>query len=243
LNKKFCSEFQIVNVNWELIQIEDKLDDEGKLEFPSEEQLYLVLELKEEDDREKQEKERKTCGDSHYNGGNVCDDSSAAISIFQHLSEEKVMFDRNNSVMEPGSFYPNMKEFRLVMRQYTIDKEFELGVEATDMRTYREYCRRGNCPWSINARLEHKGWDIAVVSVLNDVHDCRSSGRRMTSTPTTAWIADKAFPILMSESELGAKKLQKRLQEKFNVIIGYDTVWKGKEKAMAELYGTWEENF
>jgi hypothetical protein len=43
--------------------------------------------------------------------------------------------------------------------------------------------------------------------------------------------------------ELGAKKLQKRLQEKFNVIIWYHTVWKGKEKAMAELYGTWEGNF
>jgi hypothetical protein len=43
--------------------------------------------------------------------------------------------------------------------------------------------------------------------------------------------------------QLGVKKLQKRLQDKFNVVIGYDTVWKGKEKAMAELYGTWEKNF
>jgi hypothetical protein len=57
-----------------------------------------------------------------------------------------------------------------------------------------------------------------VVSVLNDVHDCTSSSRR-TSTPTTAWVADKALLILMSESELGVKKLQKRLQEKFNVVI------------------------
>jgi hypothetical protein len=82
-----------------------------------------------------------------------------------------------------------------------------------------------------------------VVSMLNDVHDCTSSGRRRTNTPTAAWVADKALPILISELELGAKKLQKRLQEKFNVIIGYHTVWKGKEKAMAELYGTWEGNF
>jgi hypothetical protein len=100
-----------------------------------------------------------------------------------------------------------MKKFRLAMRQYAIDKEFELGVEATDRRRYRGYCRRGDCPWSINLRLEHKGWDIVVVSVLNDVHDYRSNGRRRTSTPTAAWVADKAFPILMSEPELGAKKL------------------------------------
>jgi hypothetical protein len=47
----------------------------------------------------------------------------------------------------------------------------------------------------------------------------------------------------MSESNLGVKKLKKRLQEKFIVVIGYDTIRKGKEKAMTELYDTWEENF
>jgi hypothetical protein len=101
----------------------------------------------------------------------------------------------------------------------------------------------GYYQWSINARLEHKGWDVVVVSVLNDVYDYTSSGRRRTSTPNTIWVADKALPIPMSEPELGAKKLQKRLQKKFNVVIGYDTVWKEKEKAMAKLHGTWEENF
>jgi hypothetical protein len=89
---------------------------------------------------------------------------------------------------------------------------------------------------------EQRG-DVVVVLVLNDVHDCTSNGQRRTSTPTTTWVANKALPILMSELELGAKNLQKRLQEKFNVVMVYDTVWKGKEKVVAELYGTWEKNF
>jgi hypothetical protein len=38
------------------------------------------------------------------------------------------MFDRNNPVVE---------EFSLAMRQYTIDKEFELGVETTGRTRYR----------------------------------------------------------------------------------------------------------
>jgi hypothetical protein len=33
------------------------------------------------------------------------------------------------------------------------------------------------------------------------------------------------------------------LQEKYNVQIGYDTIWHGKENAMADMYGTWQENF
>jgi hypothetical protein len=126
--------------------------------------------------------------------------------------------------MEPNNLYPNMKEFRFVMRQYAIDNEFELGIKATNKTKYRGYCRGGECPWSINARVEHKGWDHVVVSVLYDDHEYTSSGRRRTITPSNTWVAYKALPKLMSEPDLGAKKLQKRLEEKYNITIRYDTV-------------------
>jgi hypothetical protein len=58
-----------------------------------------------------------------------------------------LMFDRNSPVIKPGNFYPSIKEFRLAMRQYSIDKEFKLGVEATDRMRYRGYYRGGDCPW------------------------------------------------------------------------------------------------
>jgi hypothetical protein len=202
----------------------------------------MVLGLKKQDESETDKKEESR-GASSASVRKECDDNSTAILIFQQLPGERVMFDRNNPVMEPGSLYSNMKEFSLAVRQFAIDNEFELGIEATDKTIYRGYCRGGECPWSINAMVEHKGWDLVVVSVLNDNHECTSSGRRRTSTPTSTWVAYKVLPILMSEPDLGAKKLQKRLQEKYNVTIEYDTVWKGKEKAMSEMYGTWEKEF
>jgi hypothetical protein len=39
----------------------------------------------------------------------------------------------------------------------------------------------------------------------------------------------------MSEPDLGVKELYKRLQEKYNVQIEYDTVWHDKEKVMANI--------
>jgi hypothetical protein len=91
--------------------------------------------------------------------------------------------------------------------------------------------------------VETKGWDPVIVTVLCDEHTCTSSGRWRTSVPTSTWIAYKALSILMAELDLGATKLQKRLQDKYNITIGYDIVWKGKEKALADMYGIWEENF
>jgi hypothetical protein len=75
---------------------------------------------------------------------NECDDNVAAIPIFQELPGERQLFDRNNLVMEPKSVYSSMKEFRLSMRQYAIDKKIELGIEATDKMRYRGYCHGGD---------------------------------------------------------------------------------------------------
>jgi hypothetical protein len=227
-------------IDWDTIQIVDVLDDGGRLEVASEEQIYAILGLQKED-----ESEKKGMGGSGAccSVQNESDDSAAVIPIFQQLLGERQLFDRSNPMMEPRSVYPSMKEVRLAMQQYAIDKEFELGIKATNKVRYGGYCHGRDCPWSINARVEQKGWDHVVVTVLNDVHDSMSSGRRRTTAPSSNWVAYRALPILMSEPNLGVKKLQKKLQEKYNVQIRYDTVWHGKEKAMTDMYGTWQKNF
>jgi hypothetical protein len=42
---------------------------------------------------------------------------------------------------------------------------------------------------------------------------------------------------------MGPKELQKRLEEKYKCEIHYDTVWKGRQLAIKELHGSWEESF
>jgi hypothetical protein len=81
------------------------------------------------------------------------------------------------------------------------------------------------------------------VIVLNDKHTCTSSGRRKTTTLTGAWVTARALPLLMKKPHMGAKELQTTLQDTFGCTIAYDTIWHGKEKALKELFGSWEESF
>jgi hypothetical protein len=74
-------------------------------------------------------------------------------------------------------------------------------------------------------------------------HNCTSSGKRLTTTPTTSWVASLALPIPIKKPYMGAKKLQITLQDMHSCTIHYETVWKGKERVIAQLYGTWEESF
>ena len=81
------------------------------------------------------------------------------------------------------------------------------------------------------------------VTVLVDQHDCISSSRVKTITPSQKWVASKAVSIIRVSPNIGAKELQKKLQDKYSVTISYDTVWRGREKALAEVNGKWEESF
>jgi hypothetical protein len=47
----------------------------------------------------------------------------------------------------------------------------------------------------------------------------------------------------MKKPNMGAKELQKELQDKWKCTISYDTVWKGREKAFLDLHGAWEDSF
>jgi hypothetical protein len=78
-------------------------------------------------------------------------------------NEKRVMYDKMNPSMQPGSLFPNMKEFRIAMRQYAIKHEFELGIDVTSTTRYVRYCKGGDCPWRIYAREEKKGLPTIVV--------------------------------------------------------------------------------
>jgi hypothetical protein len=65
----------------------------------------------------------------------------------------------------------------------------------------------------------------------------------VTTTPTSSWVASLALPILRKKPFIGAKELQTTLQDTHNCQVTYDTMWKGKEITLGQLYGVWEGSF
>ena len=81
------------------------------------------------------------------------------------------------------------------------------------------------------------------VTALIDQHNCSSSARRLTTTPTAAWVASRGIKHLRKDPNMDTKELKKQLQDDHKCEIHYDTVWKGRQIAMKELFGSWEESF
>jgi len=57
------------------------------------------------------------------------------------------------------------------------------------------------------------------------------------------WIAERAVPYLKLKPSMGAKELREVLQNKYKVSIPYQTAWYGRQRAAAQLFGSWEESF
>ncbi|XP_066365297.1 uncharacterized protein [Miscanthus floridulus] len=175
------------------------------------------------------------------------DNDGAAIPTSDAIPGEMViLYDKKNPSMDLGIVYPIMEEFKMTVRQFAINKEFDLGTEKSCKTRYRAYCKSGDedcpCPWRING-TKHKGQSTKEVTVLVDKHTCVSSIRQITTTPNLKWVASKAMSILRDDPNIGAKELQKKLQTGHKCQIAYDTVWRGKERALDEVYGKWEESF
>ncbi|KAF0916312.1 hypothetical protein E2562_005915 [Oryza meyeriana var. granulata] len=134
---------------------------------------------------------------------NVCgmveegvDNDAAAIPISDAIPNELVIsYDKDHPVMDLGTIYPSMDEFRMAVRQFAINEEFALGTEKSDKKRFRGFCKSSDdCPWKINAS-KHKGQSTVEVTALTDHHTCVFTMRVKTITPYQKWVASKARGI------------------------------------------------
>jgi hypothetical protein len=78
--------------------------------------------------RDDEEKTRKAAGVATDKGKDPDQNTEgAALLVDDSIPGERVIvYDLDNPCMNLGSIYPDMKQFRLAIRQFAINKEFEL---------------------------------------------------------------------------------------------------------------------
>ncbi|KAM0880994.1 hypothetical protein ACQ4PT_033212 [Festuca glaucescens] len=236
-------------VDWSSLVIEQN-DDDGFNVPVAEDHLFAFLGLRDEDERPA---EATSLNDTSVDGTNIdvagnmnyeyVDTEGAAIPVDDHVSEEEnIDYDMDNPTMEEGSTFPSMEVFRVAIKKYAITGEFDIGTLRSEPGRFEGICKAEGCKWKIKAKkVQHEG-AIMVTNVGPD-HYCLTSSRKPSSMASQSWIADRALPILWKKPETSAAELLEKLEEDFGITLKYWTVWKARERAMTNLYGTWEESF
>ena len=101
------------------------------------------------------------------NNGEEVDTNGAGIVVDDYLPGEIiVVHDPNRPRMALGTVYPNQQEFRLAVRQFTINEEFELDTVKTDKSRSIYGCKAEDCPWHLVGRMEADRHTIMVLTSL-----------------------------------------------------------------------------
>jgi hypothetical protein len=145
------------SIDWCNLQIIETIDEKGRLQIISEEQMFDILGFKVQEERAQKEKEART----KHNASRVVPPmdvgvDGAAIHVHDRIQDERVVvYDKDNPELKLEARFPSMDEFRLAVRTYAIKAEFELFVFKTDRERYDAYCRADkNCTWHVHARTE-----------------------------------------------------------------------------------------
>jgi hypothetical protein len=141
-------------VDWDSLQIVETHDEEGRIALLSENQMYALLGLREDD---------PTNGPEYAQ--HVVDHDEDDIPISDVVPSDIVIsYDKDHQIMKIGTIYPTMEEFKMTVRQFAINEEFALGTEKSDTRRYRCFCMSSiDCPWKING-TKHKGQNTVEVN-------------------------------------------------------------------------------
>lgn len=156
-------------VDWTTIEITQgapSADDDRDVAM-GEDDMYVLLGLRADDDARVNSR-RTTPMASPLPCGIEEEFAEAAIAVDDDIpGESGNVFDQDNPTMSVGDVFPDMKAFRLAVRKYAINEQFDIHTIKSDKTRFRGRCKDVCCPWTINAHSTRKGETIRVLTMFD----------------------------------------------------------------------------
>jgi hypothetical protein len=113
--------------------------------------LYAILGFKGEDERADKARKVAVKNNSRQVPYVDVDFDSAAIRVDDDIPDERsIVYDLDNLELKLDALFPSMDDFRLAVRQYAINEEFELHVVKIDKNRYDGSCKGAkDCTWYV----------------------------------------------------------------------------------------------
>ena len=75
-------------------------------------------------------------------------------------------------------------------------------------------------------------------------HRCAGTGNlEKNCMATNHWVKDRVINWLREDPTIQPKALRKQLEEKYNIKVSKYVVWDGRQMALDEILGGWEDSF
>ncbi|CAN6178917.1 unnamed protein product, partial [Urochloa humidicola] len=171
------------------------------------------------------------------------DNDDCAVDDEKDCEPVEHITDLENPKIAVGVTFEDRDTFMRAIRQYAILNEVEIAAPYNEAKRYKAFCKGKKCKWTIHASQLQDGRTWMIKKMPNK-HYCMSTSKvKNNCMANQFWVRDRVIQWLRQDPTIGASALKNKLEEKYLIKLSYWIVYNGRQLALDEILGKWEDSF
>lgn len=141
-----------------------------------------------------------------------------------------------------GQEFPDVQSCRRALRDMAIALHFEIQTVKSDKTRFTAKCASEGCPWRIHA-AKLPGVPTFTIRTIHKEHTCGGIAHLGHQQASVQWVATSVEQHLRENPECKPKEILEEIHRVHGITLSYKQAWRGKERIMATLRGSFEEDF
>jgi hypothetical protein len=152
------------------------------------------------------------------------------------------VFEKNE--LSPGQIFASRAELKKKISEFHVSKNIECRWEKSEPGRMIVKCKDNCCDFRLFAKPQGIG-DAWVIKKCHVPHSCRTPASRTDHAQLTASIiADVIADTIKRDVASSINHIADVVRTKFSMVIPkYNKLWRGRELAIARLFGSWEGSY
>ncbi|KAL8115125.1 uncharacterized protein LOC141667100 [Apium graveolens] len=141
-----------------------------------------------------------------------------------------------------GQEFPDVKSCRRALRDCAIALHFEIQTVKSDKSRFTAKCASDGCPWRIHA-AKLPGVPTFTIRTIHAEHNCGGIAHLGHQQASVQWVASSVEQRLKENPQCKPKEILEEIHRVHGITLSYKQAWRGKERIMAALRGSFEEDY
>jgi len=141
-----------------------------------------------------------------------------------------------------GQEFPDVETCRRTLKDIAIAMHFDLRIVKSDRSRFIAKCSKEGCPWRVHV-AKCPGVPTFTVRTLQGEHTCEGVQNLHHQQASVGWVARSVEARIRDNPQYKPREILQDIRDQHGVAVSYMQAWRGKERSMAALHGTFEEGY
>lgn len=141
-----------------------------------------------------------------------------------------------------GQEFPDVETCRRALKDIAIALHFDLRIVKSDRSRFIAKCAKEGCPWRIHV-AKCNGGPTFSIRTLHGEHTCEGVHNFHHQQATVGWVARSVEARVRDNPQYKPKEILQDIREQHGVAVSYMQAWRGKERSLAAVHGTFEDGY